>query len=98
MFKEGHRERKDDVWIDCPFLQVLGMLNEGTTTGLMTDNGLFKRAFLLPGICRAAFPHTTKIIGLDACHVKASYGGVLLVMTFLDGNGSVFPGAVAVAE
>ena len=49
-------------------------------------------------MCIAAFQHTTGVIGLDACHIKASYGGVLLVMTVLDGNGNVFPAALGIAE
>ena len=49
-------------------------------------------------MCMASYTHTTRIIGLDACHVKASYGGAVLVMTVLDGNGQVFPSAIAIAE
>ena len=70
-----------------PFLDALAKMNEGTTTSLLTKDGLFQRAFLIPGVCAQAFDNTTKIVGLDACHIKARYGGVLLVMTVLDGNG-----------
>ena len=49
-------------------------------------------------MCVRAFYHTPKIVGLNACHIKARYGGVLLVMTVLDGNGSIFPAALGVAE
>ena len=63
-----------------------------------SQDGLFERAFLAPGMCVAAFHHTTRVIGLDACHVKASYGGVLLVMTILDGNGNDFIAALGIAE
>ena len=49
-------------------------------------------------MCIEAFSHSPKVVGLDACHIKAKYGGVILVMTILDGNGSVFPGAIGVAE
>ena len=55
----------------APFLDALGKLNEGTTTGVLSKDGVFQRAFLFPGICRQAFEHTTKIVGLDECHVKA---------------------------
>ena len=72
--------------------------NEGTTTSLMSQDGVFMRAFLCLGICKDAFAHTTKVSGLDACHIKAMYGGALLVMTALDGNGQIFPVALGVAE
>ena len=58
----------------------------------------FLRAFLYPGVCLDAFLNTTQISGLDACHIKARYGGSLLVMTALDGNGQLFPVALGVAE
>ena len=80
------------------FLCCLAETNEGTTTSLMSENGVFQRAFLCPAICRNAFAHTAKISGLDACHIKAHYGGSLLVMTALDGNGQIFPIALGVAE
>ena len=73
-------------------------MNDGSTTSLVAVEGRFQRAFLALGICVKAFAHTTRVIGLDACHIKAAYGGALLVMTILDGNGQVFPGALAVAE
>ena len=37
-------------------------------------------------------------MSLDACHIKARYGGVVLVLTVLDGNGNIFPAAIAIAE
>ena len=80
------------------FLDAFTRLNEGTTTSLLSKEGVFQRAFLCPGMCARAFEHTTKIVGLDACHIKASYGGVLLVVTALDGNGQIFPVAVGIAE
>ena len=80
------------------FLDALARINEGTSTSIISKDGVFQRAFLCPGACVDAFCHTPKIVGLDACHIKAAYGGSLLVMTALDGNGSIFPVAVGVAE
>ena len=80
------------------FLDALAKTKEGTTTSLTSKEGVFQRAFLAPGMCARAFEHTTKIVGLDACHIKTRYGGVLLVMTVLDGNGQIFPVAVGIAE
>ena len=67
-------------------------------THLVENNNVFERAFFALGMCIPSFPRTTRVVGLDACHIKASYGGVLLVMTVLDGNISIFPIALGIAE
>ena len=81
-----------------PFLHALSSLNNATTALVTSRDGLFERAFLAPGMCVATFHHTTWVVGLDACDVKASYGGVLLVKTLLDRNGNVFIAALGIAE
>ena len=81
-----------------PFLEALVQCNRGMVKCVTAQDGVFKRAFLAPGMCVASFTHSTRVVGLDACHIKAYYGGVLLVMTILYGNGQVFPRAVAIAE
>ena len=77
---------------------MLSRVNEGTKTFLVTQNGRFKRTFIALRMCIDSFDFTTRIVGLDACHIKASYGGAVLVMTVLDGNGQVFPSSIAIAE
>ena len=79
-------------------LDALRTNNDGTDTCLVVEDGVFKRAFVALGMCFRAFAISTRVVGLDACHIKAKYGGVLLVMTVLDGDGSVFPAALAIAE
>ena len=56
------------------FFDELKKVNDGSTTDLRVVEGRFQRAFLALGICVKAFPHTTRVIGLDACHIKAVYG------------------------
>ena len=80
------------------YLDALRTNNDGTDTCLVVEDGVFKRAFVALGMCVRAFAISTRVVGLDACHIKAKYGGVLLVMTVLDGDGSVFPAALAIAE
>ena len=80
------------------FLEILSQTNEKTKTSLTAINGMFQRAFLALGMCVDAFTNTTRVTGLEACHLKSPYGGVILVMTVLDGNGQVFPGALGIAE
>ena len=79
------------------YLDALRTNNDGTDTSLVVEEGVFKRAFVALGMCVRAFAVSTRVVGLDACHDKAKYGGVLLVMTVLDGDGSVFPAALAIA-
>ena len=80
------------------FTNELSRCNAGTTTSIVSPGGVFQRAFLALGMCVQSFQHTTRFFGLDVCHVKAGYGGVLLVMTVLDGNGHIYPSAIAIAE
>ena len=61
-------------------------------------NGAFLHAFLCPSMCVTAFHNSAMVIGLDACHIKARYCGVVLLVTVLDVNGSVFPAALGIAE
>ena len=80
------------------FLEALKTKNPSTTTVFETEDGAFLRAFLMPGMCVDAFRHSTRVISLDGCHVKSKYGGVILVLTVLDGNGNVFPAAIGIVE
>ena len=80
------------------YLETLAKANPGTTTNFQALDGQFLRAFLCPSMCVNAFHNSTKVIGLDAYHIKAKYGGVVLLVTVLDGNGSVFSAALGIAE
>ena len=80
------------------YLETLAKANPGTTTNFQALDGQFLRAFLCHSMCVNAFHNSTKVIGLDACHIKAKYGGVVLLVTVLDGNGSVFSAALGIAE
>ena len=63
------------------YLDALRTNNDGTDTSLVVEEGVFKRAFVALGMCVRAFAVSTRVVGLDACHVKAKHGGVMLVMT-----------------
>ena len=96
--KKEQTKTDQSFGLTTSFLDAVAINNEGTTVRLMSDGEVFQRAFLCPGICKDAFMHTVMISGLDACHIKAPYGGALLVMTALDGNGQIFPVALGIAE
>ena len=62
-------------------------------------NPTFKRFFLsfdamMKGFIRGCRP----FIGVDGCHLKGPYGGVLLAAVALDGNCGLFPIAVPIVE
>ena len=57
-----------------------------------------KEPFCFQECASMRFFNSTKVCGLDAVHIKARYGGVLLVLTVLDGDGHVFPVAIGIAE
>ena len=80
------------------FIERLSQANEKTKTRVVSQDGVFKRALLALRRCVLAFGHSTWVLGHDACDIKASYCGVLLVMTILDGNGNVFLDALGIAE
>ena len=69
-----------------------------TTTDIVVQDGHFHRAFLCPGACSRAFGLSLHVIGVDGCHLKTKYGGVLLVATALDGNSNIFPICIGIAE
>ncbi|XP_042482641.1 uncharacterized protein LOC122063048 [Macadamia integrifolia] len=65
----------------------------------MSANLVFKRCFICYEACKVGvFNGCTPFIGLDGCHLKEKYGGILLSIVFIDGNNGLFPLAFAVVE
>ena len=97
---EVHKSFGGDAqfWTIKSFLQAFVERNPGSTTWFQDNDGEFLMAFLSPAVCVHAFNNSTRVIALDACHVKARYGGVIMALTVLDGDGCVFPGVLGVAE
>ncbi|KAH7866249.1 hypothetical protein Vadar_017624 [Vaccinium darrowii] len=65
----------------------------------ITQNPIFMRLFvsfeaMINGFLNGCRP----FIGVDGCHLKGPYGGVLISAVALDGNNGLFPLAVAVVE
>ncbi|CAK9154858.1 unnamed protein product [Ilex paraguariensis] len=59
----------------------------------------FKRIFNAFHALTIGFIHGCRpFIGLDGCHLKGLYGGVLLVDVALNGNNGLFPVAYGVAK
>ncbi|KAF7154271.1 hypothetical protein RHSIM_Rhsim01G0131900 [Rhododendron simsii] len=64
-----------------------------------THNPVFKRYFICFEAMRTGFMEGYRpFIGIDGCHLKGPFGGVLLAVVALDGNNGLFPIAVGVVE
>jgi len=64
-----------------------------------TKNQMLKHMLICIGPSIAAFKKFCKpLIGIDACHQKEVYKGVLLTAIALDGNNGQFPLAYVVVE
>ena len=62
-------------------------------------NPIFKHLLICIGHSIAAFKQFCRsLIGIDVCHLKGVYRGVLLTAMALDGNNGQFPLAYAVVE
>ncbi|KAA8538874.1 hypothetical protein F0562_025566 [Nyssa sinensis] len=62
-------------------------------------NPLFKRIFIaFEALFKGFKAGCRPFIGIDGCHLKGPYGGVLLAAVSLDGNNGLFPIAVGVVE
>ena len=60
---------------------------------------MFKRFSISFEAMRTGFMACCRpLIGIDGCHLKAPFGGVLLAIIGLDGNNGLFPIAVGVVE
>ncbi|XP_043705494.1 uncharacterized protein LOC122655357 [Telopea speciosissima] len=59
----------------------------------------FKRVFICLDACKKGFINGCRpFIGLDDCHLKGRYGGILLSAISVDGNNGLFPIAYSVVE
>jgi len=90
-------------------LKKYGMMvrqaNLGTTPKLLVDridithNPMFKKFFLYIELMKQGFKNGCRpFIGMDGCHPKGPYGGVLLFAMSLDGNNGLFPVVFALVE
>ena len=79
--------------------------NPGSLVAIETDDQdadgkrPFKRIFIaFNALSRGFITGCRPFIGLDGCHLKGPYGGVLLSAIALDANNGLFPVAFSVVE
>ncbi|KAG5553272.1 hypothetical protein RHGRI_011211 [Rhododendron griersonianum] len=64
-----------------------------------TSTPMFQRFFIAFDAMITSFKSGCRpFIGLDGCHLKGPYGGILLAAVGLDGNNGLFPIVVAIVE
>lgn len=65
----------------------------------LTVNPMFQRLFVCFEAMKAGFLNGCRpFLGIDGCHLKGPYGGVLIFAVALDGNNGLFPIAIGVVE
>ncbi|KAH9696873.1 SWIM-type domain-containing protein [Citrus sinensis] len=77
--------------------------NKGATVKIQQElqgtQAIFKRIFVSYDALRNGFMQgCRRFIGVDGCHLKTSFGGVLLSAVSLDANNGIFPLAFCICE
>ena len=76
--------------------------NPGSSVYITTDGGetpVFQRMYVCLSACKEGFRAGCRpLIGVDGCHLKGAYPGMILVAISKDGNNTIFPVAWAVVE
>lgn len=98
-----HEEQYADLW---KYGYQLKKFLPETTVKILTENpepgqvsGRFLRFYLCLGPLKKAFTqHCRKIVGLDGCHLRGPFGGILLAVVGVDANDGMYPVAWAVVE
>ncbi|KAK2654283.1 hypothetical protein Ddye_014139 [Dipteronia dyeriana] len=66
---------------------------------LQTDTNIFQRIFVCFEAQKRGFLEGCKpFIGIDGCHLKGPYGGVILSAVALDANSGLYPLAYCICE
>ncbi|KAG4924851.1 hypothetical protein JHK87_050391 [Glycine soja] len=89
-----------------PWIVLVENENKGSTVKLNVElvpkpnmNPQFKRLFLCLDAQKKRFVRGCRPwLGIDGCHLKGPYGGILLSIVALDTNRGIFPIAVGVVE
>ncbi|KAH7855207.1 hypothetical protein Vadar_022329 [Vaccinium darrowii] len=107
----SHKEQYVSLWDYCNELrrsnpgstvtmEVVGF-NVGDAEGERSGakkNPTFKRLYVCFDACKKGFAACRPVIGIDGCHLKGPYGGILLAAVGRDPNEEYFPVAFAVVE
>jgi hypothetical protein len=73
--------------------------NPGSTMFVNARLGLFENCYMSLDACKRGFMAGCRpIIGIDGCHIKNRFGGVMLVAVGVDPNHCIFPISIGIVE
>jgi hypothetical protein len=73
--------------------------NPGSTMFVNAHAGVFQNCYMSLDACKRGFIAGCRpIIGIDGCHMKNKFGGVLLAAVGVDPNDCIYPLAIAIVE
>ncbi|XP_074289074.1 uncharacterized protein LOC141614215 [Silene latifolia] len=94
-------EQYKRVW---DYAETLKKFNVGSSVFVKLTNidrppPVFQRMYVCLEACKAGFIAVCRpILGVDGCHLKGPYPGMLLVAVWKDGNCNIYPVAWAIVE
>ncbi|KAL7259017.1 hypothetical protein ACSBR1_005010 [Camellia fascicularis] len=97
------KKTNPDSFVKINYDNPLKLISEDEPTpdeeSTISSNPVFERIFISFEAMKTGFVNGCRpFIGVDGCHLKGSYGGVLISTVGLDGNNGLFPLAVGVVE
>ena len=73
--------------------------NLGSTMFMgVTPEGRFDKLYCCLVACKEGFKACRPVIGVDGCHLKGKYGGILLTAVGIDSNNTIYPIVWAVVK
>ncbi|XP_022872985.1 uncharacterized protein LOC111391931 [Olea europaea var. sylvestris] len=73
--------------------------NPGSTVMIALTGQVFQGLFICFSACKSGFQHgLRKIIGVDRCHLRGVWGGIMFTAVHLDANDCIYPVAYAVVR
>ncbi|KAM0861761.1 hypothetical protein ACQ4PT_045688 [Festuca glaucescens] len=81
------------------FVAEIRRSNPGSTMFVNAKAGLFENCYMSLDACkRGLLVGCRPVIGIDGCHMKNIFGGVMLAAVGVDPNDCIFPIALAIVE
>ncbi|XP_020417204.1 uncharacterized protein LOC18781319 [Prunus persica] len=91
-----YAQQYEKLWEYC---EEIRQTNNGSSMLMKVDPPHFQRLYVCLDACKKGFIAGCRpLIGVDACHLKGTFQGQLLVSVGIDANDNMYPIAYAVAE
>ncbi|GAV62503.1 hypothetical protein CFOL_v3_06026, partial [Cephalotus follicularis] len=97
--KQLYREKTKAMENEWAFAEAYSKLYKYADIVKDTNPGSTVKIFICYGTSKRGFAQGCRpFLGLDGCHLKSPFGGVLLCATVMDGKQGLFPVAFAIVE